>query len=166
MEVAVATEGVSRMKLLIGLAIIAAASPVVASAPADKKPATDVLTPLRDHLGRAFAAGDVAGVMACHDDKVEKSFGPGSRLVGKAAVEASLRDSFQTNRVEFISNEVESMLVHGDVAVEQSKFAIRGTPKAGGEPWVFRGRSQVVYIRNPASPCGWSTIRELVQPES
>lgn len=112
----------------------------------------------------AFARGDVDAVMACHNPAVEKSFGPDSRLVGKAAVAANLAETLATNRLEFLYSNVESMLINGDVAVEQSVFAIKGTPKAGGAAWTFRGRTQVVYLRDPSTPCGWSTIRELVQP--
>ena len=112
----------------------------------------------------AFARGDVEAVMACHHPDVEKSFGPNSRLVGRPAVEANLAATLATNRLEFLSNTVESLMINGDVAVEQAVFAIRGTPKAGGAPWVFRGRTQVVYLREPGNPCGWATIRELVQP--
>lgn len=112
----------------------------------------------------AFASGDAGAVMACHHPAVEKSFGPGSRLVGKAAVAANLADTLATNRLEFLSSTIESILINGDVAVEQSVFAIKGTPKAGGAAWTFRGRTQVVYLRDSSNPCGWSTIRELVQP--
>ena len=124
-----------------------------------------VLAKMRVDIGRAFAQGDVAAIMACHAEAVEKSFESGSRLVGKAAVEESLRATLSQNRVVFRSNELESLLIRGDVAVEVARFVIEGTPKAGGEPWRFVGRTQVVYLRDPASPCGWSTIRELVQPE-
>lgn len=117
-----------------------------------------------DIIRAAFAKGDVQAVMACHHPAVEKSFGPGNRLVGRAAVEANLTDTLATNRLEFLSSTVESLIVNGDVAVEQSLFAIRGTPKAGGAPWLFRGRTQVVYLRDASNPCGWATIRELVQP--
>lgn len=122
------------------------------------------LAKMRVEIGRAFARGDVAAIMACHADTVEKSFEPGSRLVGKAAVEESLRATLSQNRVVFRSNELESLLIRGDVAVEVARFVIEGTPNAGGEPWSFGGRTQVVYLRDAASPCGWSTIRELVQP--
>jgi ketosteroid isomerase-like protein len=117
-----------------------------------------------DRIRAAFARGDVKAVMACHHPAVEKSFGPDSRLVGKPAVEANLADTLATNRLEFISNTIESLMIDGDVAVEQSLFAIRGTPRAGGTPWTFRGRTQVVYVRDTSNPCGWATIRELVQP--
>jgi hypothetical protein len=47
-----------------------------------------------------------------------------------------------------------------------TRFAIEGHPNDGGPVWTFRGRTEVVYVRAPQSPCGWSTIRELVQPEN
>jgi len=112
----------------------------------------------------AFARGDVKAIMACHHPAVEKSFGPGDRLVGRPAVEKNLAETLASKRLEFLSSKLESLMINGDVAVEQSLFAIRGTPKAGGATWTFRGRTQVVYLRDASSPCGWVTIRELVQP--
>jgi ketosteroid isomerase-like protein len=117
-----------------------------------------------DIIRDAFARGDVQAAMACHHPAVEKSFTPDSRLVGRSAVEANLAETLAANRLEFLSSTVESLMINGDLAVEQSLFAIRGTPKAGGTPWTFRGRTQVVYVRDASNPCGWATIRELVQP--
>jgi ketosteroid isomerase-like protein len=115
-------------------------------------------------IREAFARGDAPAAMACHHADVEKSFGADSRLIGKAAVADTLTATLAANKLEFVSNETESLLVIGDVAIEQTRFAIRGTPKAGGEPWTFKGRTQVVYLRDASNPCGWATIREIVQP--
>lgn len=151
------------LKRAVGLAAISLAC-AGAAAPNNEAADRAALSRMSQDIRLAFGRGDVAAIMACHDDAVEKSFQPGSRLVGKAAVEENLRTTLAANRLTFVSNEVESLFIRGDVAVEQTSFAIQGTPKAGGEPWTFKGRTQVVYVRNAASPCGWSTIRELVQP--
>jgi hypothetical protein len=49
-------------------------------------------------------------------------------------------------RAVFEENRVESLLIQGDTAIEQTVFAIRSTPKSGGESSLFRGRTQVVYV--------------------
>lgn len=153
------------MKWAVGLAAFAAAcTGAGATAPANEAADRAALAKMSSYIRQAFATGDVAAIMACHDDAVEKSFPLTARLVGKDAVADNLRATFAGNQVNFVSNDVESLLIRGDVAVEQTSFAVEGTPKAGGEKWTFRGRAQVVYVRNPNSPCGWSTIRELVQP--
>ena len=148
----------------LGLAAMLAATAPSNSEMAREAADRAALAKMRLDIGQAFARGDIAAIMACHADAVEKSFEPGSRLVGKAAVEESLRTTLSQNRVTFRSNELESLLIRGDVAVEVARFVIEGTPKTGGQSWSFGGRTQVVYLRDAASPCGWSTIRELVQP--
>jgi hypothetical protein len=79
------------------------------------------------------------------------------QLKGRDAVAADLRGTLQQFNLEFVENQVESLLIEGNTAVEQTLFAIKGTPKAGGE-------SFVVYIRYEKSPTGWDSIREMIQP--
>jgi hypothetical protein len=55
-------------------------------------------------------------------------------------------------------------LIQDNTAVEQTVFAIKSTPKSGGEPYLFKGRTQVVYVRYEKSPTGWASIREIIQP--
>jgi hypothetical protein len=69
-------------------------------------------------------------------------------------------------QLEFIDNQVENTFFQGETAVEDSLFAIRVTPKAGGASSVFKGRSMVVYVRYALSPTGWASIREVVQAAS
>lgn len=52
----------------------------------------------------------------------------------------------------------------GDTCVEQTVFAIRGEPAGDGQPFVFRGRALVVYVRSAESPTGWASLREIIQP--
>ena len=124
------------------------------------------LTKTGDAIRAAFAAGDVNGVMAYHHRRVEKWLSPAKHLVGRDAVRADLEQTFESVRLEFASNEVESVLFAGRSAVEVSSFTIRGTPKNGGEPFLFRGRAMVMYVRSKKSPTGWASIRELIQPAS
>ena len=119
-----------------------------------------------DAIRAAFAAGDADAAVAYHHRNVEKWVSPTSHVVGRDALRAGMEKTFQSSRVEFVSNEVESLLFTGDCAVEVSRFTIRGTPKNGGAPSLFKGRAMVVYVRSKESPTGWASIRELVQPDS
>src|SRR4051812_7545490 len=105
-----------------------------------------------DEIRAAFARSDVKAVMSYHHPDVVKALSAGPLLNGKAAVEANLRGTLDSFSLEFIKNDVESLMVHGDVAVEISQFAIRGTPRKGGDPFEFAGRAMVVYVRSADSP--------------
>ena len=72
--------------------------------------------------------------------------------------------TLQKFKLEFQENQVENLLIQGDTAIEQTVFAIKSTPESGGESSLFRGRTQVVYVRYKTSPTGWASIREIIQP--
>lgn len=112
----------------------------------------------------AFARGDVKTIMAYQHPDVEKSFGPDSRVAGKAAVAAGAADTLRTYKLTFIENHVESLAVRGDTAIEVTRFVIRGVPRGEGMPFMFKGRTQVVYVRYSFSPTRWAVFRELIQP--
>ena len=112
----------------------------------------------------AFAQGDADRIMAYHHPEVIKALNFHKYLVGRDAIAEDLRKTLQQFRLEFEENRVESLLIQGDTAIEQTVFAIRITPKSGGESSLFRGRTQVVYVRYKGSPTGWASIREIIQP--
>ena len=112
----------------------------------------------------AFVKGDVALAMEYHHPDVVKALAFHKQLKGREAVAADLRGTLQHFNLEFVENQVESLLIEGDTAVEETLFAIKGTPKAGGEPFLFKGRTMVVYLRYEKSPTGWASIREMIQP--
>jgi protein subunit release factor A len=85
-------------------------------------------------------------------------------LVGRDAVAADLTNTLRQYHLEFVENNVESLLIHDSTAVEQTLFTIRGTPVSGGESFLFKGRAMVVYVRYKESPTGWASIREIIQP--
>lgn len=114
----------------------------------------------------AFAAGNVAEIMRYHHPDVRKALSFKNVEVGGNAVAAGLQDSLRRFHVEFVENNVENLLIAGDTAIEQTVFAIKATPLAGGQPSIFRGRTMVVYVRYKDSPTGWASIRELIQPAS
>jgi ketosteroid isomerase-like protein len=112
----------------------------------------------------AFSAGNVTEIMRYHHPDVRKALSFKNVEVGGEAVAAGLRDSLRQFHVDFVENNVESLLIEGDTAIEQTVFAIKATPIAGGQPSIFRGRTMVVYVRYKSSPTGWASIRELIQP--
>jgi ketosteroid isomerase-like protein len=112
----------------------------------------------------AFARGDIDAIMAYHHPDVIKALSPQKYLVGRDAVKADLLGTFQAFQLEFIEHRVENTFFQGNTAVEESTFTIKGTPKNEGEPFLFKGRAMVVYVRYKKSPTGWASIREIIQP--
>jgi ketosteroid isomerase-like protein len=118
----------------------------------------------------AFAAGDVAAAMRYHHPDVRKALAYDKVLVGREAVAANLRETMAKFHLEFVRNDVESLLITGDTAVEQTLFTIRvsaaGAPTGAGAgaSFDFKGRTMVVYVRYVGSPTGWASMRELIQP--
>jgi len=112
----------------------------------------------------AFAAGDAAAAMKYHHPDVVKALAYNNVLVGRDAVAADLANTLRKYHLEFVENRVESLLIENDTAVEQTLFAIKGTPIAGGQPFLAKGRTMVVYVRYKESPTGWASMREIIQP--
>jgi ketosteroid isomerase-like protein len=117
-----------------------------------------------DAIRSAFAKGDVDAILAYHHPEVIKALAYQNYIVGIEALRANLLGTFQAVKLEFLENTPETTLFHEGTAVEMSLFTIKSTPKAGGPPAVSKGRSMVVYVVHPASPTGWASIRETVQP--
>jgi ketosteroid isomerase-like protein len=113
----------------------------------------------------AFASGDVDEIMRYHHQNVIKALRPGEYQVGREAVRAALVRTLQDYSLHFDESRIDSLFFQGKTAVEVSTFVIRGTPKAGGSPFIAKGRSMVVYVRYAKSPTGWASIREIIQNE-
>ena len=133
-------------------------------APAESNPDRESLQKTSEAIRAAFAQGDVDRIMAYHHPDVIKALSFRKYLAGRNAVAEDLRETLQKFKLEFEENRVESLLIQGDTAIEQTVFAIKSTPKSGGESYLFRGRTQVVYVRYKKSPTGWASIREIIQP--
>jgi ketosteroid isomerase-like protein len=112
----------------------------------------------------AFARGDIPTIMAYHHPEVTKALGYNKYLKGRDAVEADLKGTFQIFNLKFNENQIETISIQGETAVEQTLFTIEGTPKDGGKPFKFKRRAMVVYVRYRMSPAGWASIREIIQP--
>jgi len=150
-------------KTLAALALLLIAHclvPAYAESDADR----ESLQKTGEAIRAAFARGDVDTIMNYHHPEVIKALSFHRYLVGRDSVAADLRNTLQQFKLEFEENRAESLLIQGDTAVEQTIFAIKITPKSGGESQVFRGRTQVVYVRYKKSPTGWASIREIIQP--
>jgi len=92
----------------------------------------------------AFAAGNVVEIMKYHHPDVRKALSFQNVVVGRDAVAAGLQDSFRQFHLEFVENNVESLLIEENTAVEQTVFTIKATPIAGGQPSLYHGRTMVV----------------------
>ena len=136
----------------------------VVLARAESNPERESLQKTSEAIRTAFAQSDVDKVMVYHHPDVIKALSFQKYLVGRDAVAEGLRQTLQKFKLEFEENRVESLLIQGDTAIEQTVFAIKSTPKSGGESYLFRGRTQVVYVRYKKSPTGCASIREIIQP--
>jgi len=112
----------------------------------------------------AFSNGDIDKIKSLHHPEVIKALGYNDLKKGREEVISGLEETLRSFSLEFIENDVESILIQNDIAIEQSKFSIKGTSKNGGEGFTFSGRSMVTYVRFKESPTGWATIREIIQP--
>jgi len=151
--------------LIVPVAIVATTAGCFASDGfAGSKNDRESLRKTGEAIRAAFARGDLDAVMAYHHPDVIKALAQDKYLVGREAVRADLAKTFSNFRLDFVNDRVESTFFQGRTAVEESLFTIRGTPLAGGAPFLFKGRSMVVYVRDRRSPTGWASIRELIQP--
>ncbi|WP_222982488.1 nuclear transport factor 2 family protein [Flagellimonas meishanensis] len=115
-------------------------------------------------IRKAFADGNIEKIKSLHHPDVIKALGYNDLKIGRDEVIRGLKETLENFNLEFIKNDVESIFVNENIAIEQTKFSIRGIPKNGGEPFIFSGRTMVTYIRYDKSPTGWATIREIIQP--
>lgn len=115
-------------------------------------------------IREAFANANIEKIKSLHHPDVIKALGYNDVKNGRDEVIDGLIETLQTFNLEFIENNVESILIQENIAIEQTRFTIKGTPKNDGDPFVFKGRTMVTYIRYEQSPTGWATIREIIQP--
>jgi ketosteroid isomerase-like protein len=159
------------MKILRGCVLVAIAFGLLASvgvAGAQSYRGTEkdreAIQKTGEAIRAAFARGDVDGIMMYHHPDVIKALTTGPYQIGGEAVRAGLVGTLEAFSLSFTTSHVDNTFFQGDTAVEESTFAITGTPKHGGAPFVFKGRSMVVYVRYEKSPSGWASIREIIQP--
>ncbi|MEN1783888.1 MAG: nuclear transport factor 2 family protein [Bacteroidota bacterium] len=115
-------------------------------------------------IREAFAAGAIDQIRQLHHPEVTKALAYNNLAIGRDAVMKGINETLANYQLMFVENTVEDIYIAGDIALEQTKFAIKGTPKKNGDPFVFRGRTLVTYIRYKESPSGWATLKEIIQP--
>lgn len=130
----------------------------------DERHDREALTATSEAIRSAFACGDVSAILAYHHPNVMKALSYNKVIDGKDGLKADLIGTLQQVSLQWEENKVESLLIHGDTAVEQTAFTIKDTPKNGSKEFLVKGRAQIVYVRYKDSPTGWATIRELIQP--
>ncbi len=112
----------------------------------------------------AFAVNDTLAIKELHHPDVIKALAFDDVKNGREEVMEGLKGVLENFQLEFVENEVENILINGNLALEQTRFKIKGTPRQEGESFVFSGRTMVTYVRYESSPSGWATIREIIQP--
>lgn len=115
-------------------------------------------------IRNAFAKGDIDQIKSLHHPDVKKALGYTDLKNGREEVIEGIKGTLENFSLEFTENIVESLLIQQDLVIEQSRFSIKGSPKDGGEGFIFKGRTMVTYVRYEESPTGWATIREIIQP--
>jgi ketosteroid isomerase-like protein len=161
---------------LLTAACCAAPSILLSTGNAQKKPPAnqfqgsaeqrESLRKTGEAIRSAFAKSDVEEILAYHHPDVIKALAYEHYIVGIKALKADLQSTFRSFKLEFLENTPETILFHEGTVVEMSLFSIQSVSKTGGSPSIFKGRSMVVYVEYPASPTGWASIRETIQPAS
>ena len=148
----------SRARLTISTALLVLA----ACAPAAEPDTTAAdMEALRDRTAEAIAAfnaEDVAGSVANWAEDAIRIPQNGPDLVGRAALQRSVEESF----AEFSSTqtaEVEEVQVFGDVAFSRGTWSILQTPKAGGDEVERNGKWLIIYQRQADGL--WLGIRHI-----
>jgi ketosteroid isomerase-like protein len=114
-------------------------------------------------IRNAFGRGDIEGILLLHHPDVIKYFGGTTVIKGREGLRQQLSGWLGNNKVEFLENTVESTVFNGSTAIETSLYTIKSVPKNGDPPVFARGRAMVVFVKYPASPTGWVSLREVTQ---
>lgn len=150
--------------ILILLAFTGCATPV-----AENLQDTKAIIQTNENIRVAFSDGDIAGILKYHHPQVEKVLSWSDHQIGHADMRKSLTGLFESYRIEFLgrADDMESLQILGGTAVMVAKFSVSGQPqKVAGQPFLFSGRTMIVYVRDAHSPTGWVTYREMVVPET
>ena len=115
-------------------------------------------------IREAFLQGDLEKIRSLHHPDVQKALAYNDLKNGREEAIQALKGLLENYTLEFVENNVENILIRGDLAIEQTRFVIKGTPKKEGDAFVFKGRTSVTYVRYADSPSGWATLHEIIQP--
>ena len=113
------------------------------------QPATTDTAPIDDVRNRyvaAYNSGDAAGVAALFAEDAVSMPDHAPALVGRAAIENSLKQTFAQTSVNITVTPGETEIT-GDIAHEHGTFSITVTPKAGGNAMTETGKYLVILKR-------------------
>lgn len=122
-----------------------------------------------NRIRAAFAGGNVDDILRYHHPNVEKVFSWRDYQIGSMAVKQGLVSILENYTLEFLGSaaDMESLNIFEDSAVMIARFSLKGIPKHDSvKPFVFSGRTMIVYVRSKDSPTGWLSFREMVVPET
>ncbi len=117
----------------------------------------------RAQVFAAYRLGDVDGMMNFFHPEVIQIPAFERVLDGKEAVEANYR-AILSRFDAALKDTLENMSIGGDMASTHGLYELVLTPRDGGAAVRRKGRYMVIMKQWDASPTGWSTFRELVQP--
>lgn len=120
-----------------------------------------------DAIRAAFVAQDIPAILSYHHPKVEKVFAWNDYQKGHGDMRNALQGIFTNFVLEFqgSSSEMDSLEIFDNTAIMIAPFTIHGKPKTEGmDPFVFSGRTMILYVKSDASSTGWQTIREMIVP--
>ncbi|HEY6530592.1 MAG TPA: hypothetical protein VIZ65_18035 [Cellvibrionaceae bacterium] len=120
------------------------------------------------NIRAAFTSGNIEEIVRYHHADVEKAFSWNDYQVGSNSVKLGLAGILENYQLEFLGSaeDMESLQIFSDSAVMIARFALKGTPKkASVKPFLFSGRTMIVYVRSKDSPTGWLSFREMITPE-
>ncbi len=105
-------------------------------------------------IRNAFSEGDTEKIKLLHHPDVTKALGYKDLKIGRDEVIVGLKETLENYNLEFIENYIENILILDSIAIEQTRFSVKGISKHGGESFIFRGRTMVMYIKYDKSPTG------------
>jgi uncharacterized protein (TIGR02246 family) len=113
------------------------------------QPTTTDTAPIDDVRNRyvaAYNAGDAAGVAALFAEDAVSMPDHAPALMGRAAIENSMKQTFAQNTVNITVTPGETEIT-GDIAHEHGTFSVTVTPKAGGNAMTETGKYLVILKR-------------------
>lgn len=118
-------------------------------------------------IREGFSAGNIDQILQYHHPDVEKIFAWNDHQTGHNGIRNALSGLFNNYTLSFSgeANDMRSLHIQGDQATMMADFSLIGTPKTDAfEPFTFKGVTMIVYQKDPNSPTGWVSFREMVVP--
>src|SRR5690349_25103579 len=132
--------------MLRTLAVCFIACFFVSPASADDQTDRAAIEKTSEAVRAAFFRGDIPAILSYHHPDVTKALAYNKYLVGRSALEADLRSTFENYSLEFLQNDVEILSIYGDIAIQHILFSVKGTPKKGGSPFLFKVRTMLILV--------------------